>query len=105
MGKGETSDDLKKLRDDIELDVGRKVDDLMVKVGFQEKMLTDFKTNLIGAINQAANARITAVTGGDSPLIGREPKIITTDNGRLNLETPYERVTVNEVEIPNVDDL
>jgi len=103
--KRETSNDLQKLRDDIENDVGEKVNELQVQVGLQETMLSDFKTNLIGAINQAANARLSALSAGDAPFLGREPKIITTDNGRLNFETPHERVTVNDVEIPNVDDV
>jgi flagellar biosynthesis chaperone FliJ len=103
--KQDTRDDLKTVRDDIELDVGEKVQDLQEKVSSQEKMLGDFKSNLIGAINDAASARLDALVVDIAPPVATAPRIFTSDNGRLNFETTHERVTVNEVEIPNVDDV
>jgi hypothetical protein len=119
--KQDTRNGLKTLRDDIELQVEEKVQDLQRQLLFQEKMLGDLKSNLIAAINDAASARLDALVVDIAPplecdlghrgwICPTEPRIITTkatatDNGRLTFETTHERVRVNEVEIPNVEDV
>lgn len=97
--------DLKALRTEINDKIGKDVEAIRGDLDAQITALSEFKAALQGAVNSAARASVDAMVQGP-PTNGRsEPRISTTRNGAIDIETPHEHITVNQVEIPNVDDM